>query len=313
MTNKNYRIKPNTLVSVIGGTGFIGTYIVRELAKTGCLIKVIAPYATSEGMHLKLAGHTGQISLMDSDINDHEHLERALTGSDVVVNLVGILFSKKSKNFQSMHVSAPEFLGKICTKIGVQRLIHFSALGVDRASQTSEYAKTKFAGEKAILKNYPDVTIFRPSVVFGPGDNFISMFARMLKILPFMALFGGGHTKFQPIYAGDLAQAVVKAIEFDGALVCGKTIELGGSKQYSFKEIIELVLSATNLRRTLVSVPFSIAKIQALFLQLAPKPLLTMDQVELLKYDNILIGNNGLSLFKVSPTSMESMIKTYIR
>jgi uncharacterized protein YbjT (DUF2867 family) len=299
------------IITIFGGSGFIGSHVVRELAKTGAKIKVIGRHATSAN-HLKTTGAVGQIALIDANINDVKVIENLIKGSSIVINLVGILFEKRSSTFEYLHTKLAATIAELCAKNNVERFIHISALGVDKA-RTSKYAKSKFNAEKEVLKLFPKATILRPSVVFGPEDNFINLFNWLSKISPILPLVGGGHTLFQPVYVGDVAKAVLSCTEIRSQKVFGKTFELGGPQQYSFKEILQLILATTGRKRLLLPIPTFIAKFKAFFLEFMPRPLMTRDQVELLKYNNIISKDNGLTLLNITPTPMETVIATYLK
>ncbi len=303
----SYRDK---IITVFGGSGFIGGYVVKELAKTGAKIKVIGRHATSAA-HLRTTGAVGQIALIDANISDINSVENLIKGSDIVINLVGILFETKKSKFEQLHTKFALLVAELSAKHGVSKFVHISALGVDRA-KTSKYAKSKYEAEKEIHKYFPKATILRPGVVFGAEDNFINLFNWLSKISPILPLIGGGHTLFEPVYVGDIAKAVFNCIDFKHQKVAGKTFELAGPIQYSFREILELILSTTGRRRLLLPIPFCLAKIKAFFFEFLPHPILTRDQVELLKYNNILSKDNGLITLQITPTPMDTVISGYL-
>ncbi len=298
------------IITIFGGSGFIGSYVVRELAKTGAKIKVVGRYASSAS-HLRTTGAVGQIALVDAKLNDKSVIDTLIKGSEIVINLVGILAEKRKASFEDIHISLPSSIAESCKKHNVESLIHISALGVDQV-KTSSYAKSKLAGEKEVLKHFPQATILRPSVVFGPEDNFINLFNWISKFSPFLPLIGGGYNLFQPVYVGDVALAISRAIESKPKLVQGKIFEIGGPIQYSMKEIMKLILNTTGRKRLLLPIPFFLAKFKAFFLEFMPKPLLTRDQVELLKYNNIVSKENGLTNLGIQPTPLEGIIKSYL-
>ena len=312
MTDRIFKLNAEKIVSVFGGSGFLGSYVVKELAKTGCIIKVISRNPQKANF-LKITGAVGQVSLISCNALKEEEVRKAIKGSDVVINLLGILYPKGGQSFDDIHVSAAGNIAKVAAARHVKKFIHVSALGVDRAANNSQYARSKIAGEKEVLKHFENAVIFRPSVIFGPEDNFINMLNCYAKFLPFIPLVGNGDTLLQPIYAVDLAKAIVASITANVSVTEGKTIEVAGPKQISMKQIVELILSITKRRRILLNLPFSLTKIQAMFLELLPNPPLTRDQVELLKYDNTLIGKNGLEKFNITPTHFEPIIRTYLR
>ena len=300
----------NTKVAcVFGGTGFVGRQIVRELAKKDYVIKV-ATRTAERAYFLKLDGGPAQIVPFQCDYSDAESIAAAVSGCDVVINCIGILFEKgKKRRFQNAHVDVPEMIASACKKSGVKKFVHISALGVDKG--TSKYAKTKLEGEKAALLNFPQATILRPSVIFGEDDSFFNMFAEMSRYTPVLPLIGGGKTKFQPVYVGDVADAVMSALENMAAQ--GQIYELGGPETISFKEIYQRLFQYTGRRRCLVSIPFGLAKVEATFMSLLPHPPLTRDQVESLKTDNVVSKTaQGLSDLGVTATAMDVILPTYL-
>lgn len=298
----------NKIATVFGGTGFIGTQVVRELAARGFTVKV-ATRVPERAYFLKPCGVVGQVAPFACDYDDEKNVAAAVKGADVVVNCVGILFEKGKKGFERAHIDIPERIAKVCKKAKVGRLVHVSALGVHES--TSKYAFTKLGGEKKVLKHFPQATILRPSVVFGEGDNFFNMFAKMAQILPALPLIGGGETKFQPVYVGDVADCVMAAL--DQADARGRIYELGGPEILSFKEIYERLFKYTEQPRALVPLPFGLAKVQACFLGLMPKPLLTRDQVESLKTDNVVsVDASGLAALGVNATGLDVILPTYL-
>ena len=303
-------MKRNEIVTLIGGSGFIGSNIVKEIASTGVRIKVVSRNASSCG-ELRVCGYVGQIALVDADITNEKDLEKVIKGSDYVINLIGILFEKGKRTFEKMHVELAEKVAMFCTKHKVKKLIHFSALGCDKAL-TSKYAQTKLKGEEVVKSNYKDVTVLRPSVVFGAGDNFTNLINWMSKISPILPLIGGGHTVFQPIYVGDLATIIAMVLKDSSKKHIGKTYELGGPTKISFKDVMHEVLKVSKKKRILLPVPLFIANVKAFFLEFMPQPLLTRDQIELLKYDNVTKKNATLS-FISHPAELDVMLNNYIR
>lgn len=304
--------KKQKIATVFGGTGFIGRQVVSELAKLGYIIKV-ASRAPESAYFLRICGAVGQVVPFACNYKDAESISAAVKGADVVVNCIGILFEKgKKRRFQFAHVDVPANIASACAKHGVKRLVHLSALGVDVAR--SKYAKSKLEGEKAVLNNFPKATILRPSVVFGEDDEFFNMFSRMAQVLPFLPLIGGGKTKFQPVFVGNVASAVIAAITLEGdKCPQGQTYELGGPEVLSLKEIYKMLLRHTNLKTRLVSLPFSLAKLQSQFFRVLPKPPLTPDQVESLKYDNVVSDKaRQLEGLGVTSTSLDLVLPTYL-
>lgn len=296
-------------VTIFGGSGFIGRYLVQKFADKGDLIRVVIrnPIAAN---FLKPLGEVGQITPVQASILSSESIERAIQGADVVINLVGILYEKGTQTFEALHVEGARLIAKKSSEIGVQTLLHMSALGAHLKSR-SRYASTKAKGEEAVLTHFPDATIFRPSVVFGPEDAFLNRFAEMALISPILPLIGGGRTRFQPIYVGDVAEGLLKASYKKEAQ--GKTYELGGPTIYTFKELMEYLLRTTHRKRVLLPIPFCIAKMMATFTQLLPKPPLTPDQVELLKTDNV-VSHQALTAedLRIRVQAMEAVAPLYL-
>lgn len=299
------------IATVFGGTGFVGTQVVRELATLGYIVKV-ATRIPESAYFLKPCGNVGQIVPVACDYRDDAGLAEIVKHSDIVVNCIGILYERGRKNsFKRMHVDVPAMIAKACSDGGVTRFVHISALGCDKG--TSKYAKTKLQGEKAVHENYPKATILRPSVIFGEGDNFFNMFAELARFVPFLPLIGGGKTKFQPVYVGDVADAVIRVSHQADPIYQGKVYQLGGPEVVDFKEIYQFIFKHTGRVRRLIKIPFGFAKFEAMFLSLLPKPLLTPDQVESLKTDNIVEdGALGFHSLGIVPKSMDSIVPFYL-
>ena len=223
---------------------------------------------------------------------------------------MGILYETRKQKFNQIHSQFPHLLSNLCNELGTKNLIHVSALGV-RERHTSQYMQSKLQGEKNIQDNFKPSVILRPSVVFGPSDKFFEKFASIAQFSPFLPLIGGGKTKFAPIYVGDVAKAIVKSLELNNSQT--KIYELGGPEDYSFKELMEILLAEIKKKRFLISIPWSFAKFQSYFLQMLPNPLLTPDQVELLKYSNVVSGDYPtLKDLGVSGTPIHSILPKYI-
>jgi NADH dehydrogenase len=301
------------LVTVFGGSGFVGRYVVRALAAKGWRVRVAVrrPFRSPE---LTVMGAVGQIELAQANLRMPRSVERALEGAEAVVNLVGVLYEAGPQRFQSLHAMAAGNLAKAANAAGVRRFVHISALGADEAS-ASKYARTKAMGEAAVREALPEATILRPSVVFGPEDGFFNKFAAMAAMSPVLPLIGGGATRFQPVYAGDVGAAVANALDRDDT--AGRTYELGGPATYSFKEILKLVLKETDRRRVLLPLPFPLAGAIGAggdLMAMTPfPPPLTSDQVKLLQTDNVVSeGALGLADLGVTPTALEGVISTYL-
>lgn len=302
-------VKRNPIVTVIGGTGFLGLYVVRRLAALGFRIQVLSRNALLKSEGLTVAGDVGQVAVIDCNATDYKKLQKYISKSDYVISMVGVLFSRGKQNFNSLHHKLPSKIAELCQASGVKRLIHVSALGASVAVKSS-YAASKLAGEKAMLSHYPKATIIRPSVIFGQEDNFINMFNKIAKSGPFMPLIGGGITKLQPIYVDDVAKAIIACLDNDSTR--GAVLEIAGPKVYTMRAIEEFILKTTKRSRILLPIPFAIARMMAIFMKLLPKPLLTADQVTLLTYDNIITGKNGLEDLGIKPTAMELIVPSYI-
>src|SRR5712671_835343 len=299
----------NRRTAVLGGSGFIGRYIVKRLAARGEVVTVGCRHA-EEAKFLKPMGDVGQIATLNVAIGDERLLPAFLAGNDTLVNCVGILRESRSQTFEVAHHTGPARLARFARDTGVERFVHISAIGADPRS-SSAYARTKAAGERAVRDAFPTVTILRPSVVFGPEDQFFNRFAAMAMISPVLPLIGGGETRFQPIYVGDVADAVVRCLE-DRA-TAGHTYEFGGPKVYTFRELLELLLGEIGRKRWLVDLPFGLAEIQAKLMSILPNPPITPDQVELLKRDNVVSpGAMTLSSLGITPTPLEMILPAYL-
>jgi len=308
----------NRLVTVFGGSGFVGRHIVRRLAESGARVRV-AVRDTEKAYFLKTCGDLGQVSLVPVSIGSDEEVARAVEGADWVVNCVGILYERGSRTFDAIHVRGAERIAKAAARAGATRLVQLSALGAD-AQSPSAYARSKAAGEAAVKAAFPEAVMLRPSVIFGQDDGFFNMFADLARISPVLPYFthvvphaeGGGGTKFQPVFVGDVAEAAVTVLsESDHG---GKSYELVGPTVYTMREILEMIIHYTDRTTWICGMPFWVGRIQALFLQFLPKPLLTPDQVKLLDIDNVSDGSQpGLSDLGITSTTAESIVPTYLR
>jgi NADH dehydrogenase len=296
-------------VAIFGGSGFLGRVLVQKLAQKGAVIKV-GVRVPEEALFLRPMGHVGQIIPTYSDIIDPLSVEALCEGADYVVNLVGILSQKKHHTFDTVHIKGAQNIAEACKKKGIQRLIHISALGAE-AHSPSSYASTKGKAEKSVLAADPTATIIRPSLMIGPDDHFFNLFANMSRISPFLPLFGGGMTRFQPVYVGDVAAAIIKLLEDN--IGQGKTFELGGPSVYTFKELMTLMLKTIQREKILLPLPFFIGEMLGTMLQLFPNPLLTRDQVVLLKKDS-LVSKRAFTFkdLKITPSSLEAILPTYL-
>jgi NADH dehydrogenase len=302
----------DTLVTVFGGSGFLGRHVVRALAKRGYRIRVAVRRPDLAG-HLQPLGRVGQIHAVQANLRYPASVEAAVRDSDIVINLVGILFERGKQRFDAVLTRGAESVALAAAAFGA-RLIHVSAIGADENS-TSAYARAKAEGEKLVLAAVPDAVIMRPSIVFGPEDDFFNRFAGMARFSPVLPLVGGGHTAFQPVFAGDVAAAIADAA--DGKAKPGTVYELGGPEVRSFRQLMEYVLKVTERNRFLAPLPFGLAKFQATFLQYLPKPPLTPDQVELLRADNVvsdaaIAQQRTLAGLGIHPTSIEAVVPSYL-
>jgi uncharacterized protein YbjT (DUF2867 family) len=297
-------------VVIFGGAGFLGTYLVKELAKTHAKIIIVSRGRDSNNI-VKICGSVGQISFAKLDSNDHKSVKKVIKGATHVINLIGIMFESKNNTFTDAHVKMPMVIGRACLEEGVKSLIHISALGVNRVSE-SKYASTKVEGEKILLQSFPNATIIRPSAIFGAGDNFTNLFNKISKISPFIPMIGGGYTKMQPLYVGDLAKALLQILSIDQEYSAGKIFEFGGPKVLTLRSIVAKILEVSKRKRGYLYIPFFFAKYGATILKLFNSRLLTLDQVQLLQYDNILYGESGFKVLGVKPTPLEAVLPTYI-
>ena len=304
--------KNDTLITVFGGSGFLGRHLVRALAKRHYRIRVAVRRPDLTG-HLQPLGRVGQIHAVQANVRYAGSVEAAVRDTDIVVNLVGILYERGRQRFDTVQTFGAEQVALAAANHGA-RMIQVSAIGAGEHSP-SAYARSKAEGEKAVLAAKPDATIVRPSIMFGPEDDFFNKFAAMARVLPALPLIGGGETKFQPVFVGDVAEAIARAV--DGDATAGATYEVGGPEVLSFKALMEYVLKVTERRRLLLPLPFALARLQAMFLQYLPTPLLTPDQVELLKSDNVVSAaataeRRTLAGLGIEPTAMEVIVPSYL-
>lgn len=302
----------DTLVTVYGGSGFLGRHVVRALAKRDYRIRVGVRRPELAG-HLQPLGKVGQIHAVQANLRYPDSVRAAARGASVVVNLCGILSASGAQTFDAVQNKGAETVARAAAEIGA-RIIHVSAIGAD-ADSKSRYARSKAAGEKAVKAADHTAIVMRPSVVFGPEDQFTNRFAALARISPFLPLIGGGHTKLQPVFVGDVATAIADAV--DGKAKAG-TYELGGPEVMTMREIMELILKITERNRILLPLPFSLATFNSLLLQFAPGDLkLTPDQVELLRADNVVSDKAkfaGMTLegLGITPDSLEAVAPSYL-
>jgi NADH dehydrogenase len=301
-----------TLITVFGGSGFLGRHVVRALARRHYRIRVAVRRPELAG-HLQPLGRVGQIHAVQANLRHAGSVAAAVRDADVVINLVGILFERGRQRFETVQSFGAEAVALAAAAHGA-RMVHVSAIGADDKS-SSAYARSKAEGEKAVLAAVPSAAIFRPSILFGPDDDFFNKFAALARMLPALPLVGGGHTRFQRVFAGDVAEAIARAVA--GETRPGTIYELGGPEIFTFKELMAFVLATIERRRVLVPIPFWLAKLQATFLQFLPKPLLTPDQVELLRTDSVVSPQaideqRTLKALGIEARPVEAIVPSYL-
>jgi uncharacterized protein YbjT (DUF2867 family) len=301
------------LVTIYGGSGFLGRHVVRAIAKTGARMRVAVRRPELAG-HLQPLGGVGQINPVQANVRFPGSLIAAAEGADAIVNLVGILFPKGKQTFKAVQDEGARHVAEAARASGARALVHVSAIGADPHSP-SIYARSKAEGESAVREAFPQAVILRPSVVFGPEDDFFNRFAKLARMLPALPLFGGGKTRLQPVFAGDVAKAVVAGLS--GQAEAPALYELGGPEILSLKDVMQRVLDYTMRKRLLVPVPFWFAKVQGAFLQWLPNPPLTIDQVRLLEKDNVVSeaakhGGRTLEGLGIEPVAIASVVPDYL-
>lgn len=294
------------IVTVVGGSGFVGRHVVKALCNAGYTVRVLCR-DTIAAAHLKTAGNVGQVVLQHADITRPASLHGSMTGSFAVVNLVSTLYSRGRQNFSALHVAGAEAIAKEAHAAGAERLIHVSALGVERAGDT-QYGKTKKAGEDAVKAAFAYATILRPSLIFGPGDGFFDRFARMSLKAPALPLVGGGNTVFQPVYVEDVALAMIAALKQPASKE--HTYVLAGPRRYSFKTMLTMMMDITKRHRMLAPLPNGIASVMGMLCSLLPfPPAITVDQVKMLKHDNVIQpGEQGMEALGLEPRALEPIL-----
>ena len=271
---------------IFGGSGQIGRHLIRKLTKSDYRVIVVTRNIHQKGHIIKTQGNAGYIDIVEANIFEEDKIKGLFERVDICINLIGILYEKKGSSFRNIHTLFPSLLAKLCKQNNLKHFIHLSALGINEAKD-SDYARSKLYGEKEILKNFPLSTILRPSVVYSVDDNFTTNFMTLLNRLPVFPLYYNGKTKFMPIHSSDLVDIIHNVISEN---VYSQIIECVGPETLSLKEIIEKLLNLIDKRRILLPMPLIFGKLTAKFFQLLPKPLLTEDQLRLLKYDNISSG-----------------------
>lgn len=317
-------MQKNDLVVVFGASGFVGRHVVRTLAKEGWRVRAVSRRPNLANFLLP-AGTVGQIQIVKGNIHEDEDVNRALEGAGAAVNAVGVLWGHGEQGFDAINAEAPRRIAAAARAAGVTALVHLSAIGADPDAD-SAYAEAKGCGEHFVREEFPEATILRPSLVFGPEDKFFNKFASLARLMPMLPLIGGGGTRFQPVWVADVAEAVVRCLTLEEAR--GATYELGGPSVYTFEQLLRFILRETGRRRLLVPVPFGLAKVMAfgavtanavpaivceIFKVNPPTPLLTSDQVTLLKSDSVVQdGARTLADLGITPAALESVVPGYI-
>jgi uncharacterized protein YbjT (DUF2867 family) len=308
----NARSNSDTLVTVYGGSGFLGRHVVRALARHDYRIRV-AVRRPELANHLQPLGKVGQIHAVQANIRDGASVEAAARDAHVLINLVGVLFERGRQRFDAVHTVGAEQVALAANAHGA-RMVHVSAIGADENSPSC-YARSKAAAEKLVLAAQPTAVIMRPSILFGPEDDFFNRFASLARLSPALPLIGGGKTRFQPVFVGDVSAAI--AIAVDGNARAGTIYELGGPEVRNFKQLMQYVLMTIERKRLLVPIPFFIAKLKAVFLQFLPTPLLTPDQVDLLRADSVVseqakAEQRTLQGLGIEPEPLETIVPSYL-
>ena len=298
------------IIAIFGGGGFLGKHLMRQLTKLDYRVKVATRNPYLKG-YLKPLGNPGQIELFKVNIFDSQDVKQLLKNCDYVINLVGILYETRKQKFTQVHAEFPRQLSNLCSEVGIKKLVHISALGV-KEGHVSKYMQSKLLGEKNIKNFFRPSVILRPSLVFGPEDKFFNTFASIAQLSPALPLVGGGKVKFAPIYVGDVAKAIVRVLKLNN--LEPQIYELGGPENYSFKNLMEILLEEIKKKRLLISIPFTLGKFLSYFLQLTPNPILTPDQVEMLKYNNTVSGEYpGLEELGISGKNIQNILPKYIQ
>jgi uncharacterized protein YbjT (DUF2867 family) len=302
------------LVTVFGGSGFVGRHVVRALLKRGWRVRAAVRRPDLAGI-LQPLGMVGWVQPVQANLRYRWSVDRAVEDADAVVNLVGILAESGRQRFDAVHAFGARAVAEATRARGIKTLVHMSAIGADKASP-SDYARSKAAGEAAVFETLPDSVVMRPSIQFGPGDGFFNRFAAMARMAPALPLIGGGHTRFQPVFVGDVAKAVADAV--DGKVRRGTVYELGGPEVRTFRECMELILAELERRRLLVPVPWSLAAVAGTVLGALPGKVLTRDQVRQLRSDNVVseaakAERRTIEGLGIDPTSLAAILPTYLQ
>lgn len=294
--------------TVFGGSGFLGRHIVKRLARAGVRIRV-AVRDPEGAWFLRPNGAEGQIVPVYGNVTEPASVEAAVEGVDAVFNCVSLYVERGQATFERVHVDGARTVAEAAKAAGVKRLLHTSGIG-SRPDHPSKYASARGRGDEAVAAAFPGATFVSPSVMFGPGDSFFNTLASMARFSPVMPLFGGGKTKLQPVYVGDVADTFMAVLERRGAE--GATYELGGPRVYTYRELMEVLLAELNRDKIMLPVPFGLAEFMATFMTLLPNPPLTRDQVKLLREDNVVSGENALDTLGIAPHAVELILPTYM-
>jgi uncharacterized protein YbjT (DUF2867 family) len=302
------------LVTIFGGSGFVGTHLVQILARKGYRIRVAVRRPDLAGA-TRMLGGVGQVMPIQANLRNEDSVRRAVQGADIVINLVGIGAQQGKQRFDAVHVAGAALVARAAKAAGATSLVHMSALGVDKAAEVSAYARSKLSGEAAVFEAFPDAIVLRPSLIFGQGDGFFNLMGTLARMFPALPLIGG-KTLFQPVFVGDVAEAFAKAAE--GEVKTGRVYELGGPDVETHKALMERILREAGRNRLLLPLPNGIAKLLASVVGIVPgKPLITGDQVELLNVDNVVSAEaikdkRTFVAFGITPTSMDEILPTYM-
>ncbi|MBI06245.1 MAG: complex I NDUFA9 subunit family protein [Rhodospirillaceae bacterium] len=321
----------NRIVTVFGGSGFLGRHLIQQLAQQGALIRVAVRRPEFAGF-LRPMGGVGQVTLVQANVRNDASVAQAIEGANEVVNLTGILYERSRQRFGEIHSTAPGRIARAARAAKVSKLVHVSAIGANLAAN-SAYARSKAAGEVALLEAFPQATILRPSLMFGPEDDFFNKFGALARIAPGLPVFfdvrqkpkfrfeglymmpeiEAGTTRYQPVYVSDVAQAINRVLANPVDDCAGKVYELGGPKIYSYRELMQLVAHETQYKRLIVPVPFFVADILGFFAQLMPEPPFTVDQAKMLRADNV-VEEGALTLadLGISASAAELVLPTYL-
>ena len=299
----------NNKVITIFGAGFIGKSLIFKLLQKGFIINAVCRNPYLRG-NLRSMANVGQLEVNYGDITKSDTIKNYFEKSDYVINLVGVLAENSNNKYNAAHVLGPKNLGMLAKKYNIKRLIHISSIGADIKSNI-KYQKTKGEGEIALKENYRDVTIIRPSIVFGPEDGFFNVQAKLLKASPVTPLFGGGKNKFQPIYVNDLVDGIIHILRDDQYK--GQLFEFGGPDIMTMEEVYRFLMSELNIKRLLIPAPLFVASLMAQFIQLLPNPIITTDLVKALGIDNIVSNSEkNISSLNIEPKSPYAIVPTYL-